>query len=203
MARQDIVIVGAARTAVGAFNGAFVNTPAHDLGAVAIKAALERAKVDVADVDEVILGQVLTAAQGQNPARQAAIARRHPEERDRLGPQPGLRLGPARRRHRRAADRERRRRRDRGRRPGIDVDGASRRPYARRHQDGRREVHRHDAQGRPAGRLQRLPHGHHRRERRPEMADLPRGAGPASRSPRRTRPRRPRRPAASRTRSRR
>ncbi len=73
MARQDIVIVGAARTPVGAFNGAFVNTPAHDLGTVAIKAALERAKVDVADVDEVILGQVLTAAQGQNPARQAAI----------------------------------------------------------------------------------------------------------------------------------
>jgi acetyl-CoA C-acetyltransferase len=73
MARQDIVIVGAARTPVGAFNGAFANTPAHELGATAIKAALERAKVDAAEVDEVILGQVLTAAQGQNPARQAAI----------------------------------------------------------------------------------------------------------------------------------
>jgi acetyl-CoA C-acetyltransferase len=70
---SDIVIVGAARTAVGAFNGGFANTPAHDLGAIAIKAALERAKVDAAEVDEVILGQVLTAAQGQNPARQAAI----------------------------------------------------------------------------------------------------------------------------------
>jgi acetyl-CoA C-acetyltransferase len=70
---RDIVIVGAARTAVGAFNGGFANTPAHDLGAIAIKAALERAKVDAAEVDEVILGQVLTAAQGQNPARQAAI----------------------------------------------------------------------------------------------------------------------------------
>jgi acetyl-CoA C-acetyltransferase len=69
----DVVIVGAARTAVGAFNGGFANTPAHDLGAIAIKAALERAKVDAAEVDEVILGQVLTAAQGQNPARQAAI----------------------------------------------------------------------------------------------------------------------------------
>src|SRR5215218_7163312 len=73
MARQDIVIVGAARTPVGAFNGAFANTPAHELGAIAIRAALERAKVDAGDVDEVILGQVLTAAQGQNPARQAAI----------------------------------------------------------------------------------------------------------------------------------
>jgi acetyl-CoA C-acetyltransferase len=70
---SDIVIVGAARTAVGAFNGGSANTPAHDLGAIAIKAALERAKVDAAEVDEVILGQVLTAAQGQNPARQAAI----------------------------------------------------------------------------------------------------------------------------------
>jgi acetyl-CoA C-acetyltransferase len=70
---RDIVIVGAARTAVGAFSGAFANTPAHDLGAIAIKAALERAGVEAGEVDEVILGQVLTAAQGQNPARQAAI----------------------------------------------------------------------------------------------------------------------------------
>jgi acetyl-CoA C-acetyltransferase len=57
MATQDIVIVGAARTAVGSFNGAFANTPAHDLGAVAIKAALERAGVEAGDVDEVILGR--------------------------------------------------------------------------------------------------------------------------------------------------
>jgi acetyl-CoA C-acetyltransferase len=69
----DIVIVGAARTAVGSFNGSFANMPAHELGAVAIKAALSRAKVEPGDVDEVILGQVLTAAQGMNPARQAAI----------------------------------------------------------------------------------------------------------------------------------
>ncbi|MDJ1157474.1 acetyl-CoA C-acetyltransferase [Chelatococcus sp. SYSU_G07232] len=73
MAQSDIVIVGAARTAVGAFNGAFANTPAHELGAAAIKAALERAKVSPAEVDEVILGQVLQAAEGQNPARQAAM----------------------------------------------------------------------------------------------------------------------------------
>ena len=69
----DIVIVGAARTAVGSFNGAFANMPAHELGAVAIKAAINRAKVEAGDVDEVILGQVLTAAQGMNPSRQAAI----------------------------------------------------------------------------------------------------------------------------------
>src|SRR5918997_1067938 len=80
MARDSIVIVGAARTPVGSFNGAFANTPAHELGAIAIKAALERAKVDGSEVDEVILGQILTAAQGQNPARQAAMAAGVPQE---------------------------------------------------------------------------------------------------------------------------
>ncbi len=69
----DIVIVSAARTAVGSFNGAFGAVPAHELGVVAIKAALERAQVQPNEVNEVILGQVLDAAQGQNPARQAAI----------------------------------------------------------------------------------------------------------------------------------
>ncbi|MDB5559372.1 MAG: acetyl-CoA C-acetyltransferase, partial [Enterovirga sp.] len=80
MAQTDIVIVGAARTPVGSFNGAFANTPAHELGAVAIKAALERAKVEAGEVDEVILGQILTAGQGQNPARQAAMAAGIPAE---------------------------------------------------------------------------------------------------------------------------
>lgn len=80
MADTDIVIVGAARTAVGAFNGAFANTPAHELGAAAIKEALSRAKVDASDVDEVIMGQILTAGQGQNPARQAAMAAGIPQE---------------------------------------------------------------------------------------------------------------------------
>jgi acetyl-CoA C-acetyltransferase len=71
---EDIVIVSAARTPVGSFNGALAGVPAHTLGEVAIRAALERAHVAPADVDEVIMGQVLTAGQGQNPARQAAIA---------------------------------------------------------------------------------------------------------------------------------
>ncbi|MEW6644514.1 MAG: acetyl-CoA C-acetyltransferase [Pseudomonadota bacterium] len=77
---DDVVIVSAARTAVGAFNGAFANTPAHDLGAAAIKAALERAGVEPGRVSEVIMGQILTAAQGQNPARQASIAAGIPVE---------------------------------------------------------------------------------------------------------------------------
>jgi acetyl-CoA C-acetyltransferase len=69
----DVAIVAAARTPVGSFNGAFANLPAHDLGKVAIKEVLKRAKVDAKEVSEVILGQILTAAQGQNPARQASI----------------------------------------------------------------------------------------------------------------------------------
>ena len=69
---EDIVIVAAQRTPVGSFNGAFGSTPAHVLGQVAIQAALEHAKLEPGDVDEVILGQILTAGQGQNPARQAA-----------------------------------------------------------------------------------------------------------------------------------
>ncbi len=85
MADTDIVIVSAARTAVGAFNGAFANTPAHELGAAAIKEALARAKVDPADVDEVIMGQILTAGQGQNPARQAAMIAGIPQEKTAWG----------------------------------------------------------------------------------------------------------------------
>ncbi len=77
---QAIVVVGAARTPVGSFNGGFANTPAHDLGKVAITEALKRAKVEPGEVDEVILGQILTAGQGQNPARQAAINSGIPQE---------------------------------------------------------------------------------------------------------------------------
>ena len=81
----DIVIVSAARTAVGSFNGALGGVPAHDLGAAAVKAALERAKVEPGAVDEVILGQVLTAAQGQNPARQAAMKAGVPDSKTAFG----------------------------------------------------------------------------------------------------------------------
>ncbi|MCA3369705.1 MAG: acetyl-CoA C-acetyltransferase [Alphaproteobacteria bacterium] len=69
----EIVIASAARTPVGAFNGAFASLPAHALGTVAIKAAMERARIEGAEVDEVILGQILAAGAGQNPARQASV----------------------------------------------------------------------------------------------------------------------------------
>jgi acetyl-CoA C-acetyltransferase len=78
--KDDIVIVSAARTPVGAFNGAFASLPAHDLGKIAIQEALKRAGVEGGKVSEVIMGQILTAGQGQNPARQASIGAGIPVE---------------------------------------------------------------------------------------------------------------------------
>ena len=77
---STIVIASAARTPVGSFGGALASLPAHELGKVAIQAALERAKVQASDVSEVIMGQILTAGAGQNPARQASIAAGIPVE---------------------------------------------------------------------------------------------------------------------------
>jgi acetyl-CoA C-acetyltransferase len=71
--KDDIVIVGAVRTPIGAFNGALGTVPAHELGKVAIKAAIDRAGVEASRVSEVIMGQILTAGQGMNPARQASL----------------------------------------------------------------------------------------------------------------------------------
>ena len=76
----NVVIASAARTAVGSFGGAFANTPAHDLGAAVLKELVARAGVDPSEVSETILGQVLTAAQGQIPARQAHINAGLPKE---------------------------------------------------------------------------------------------------------------------------
>jgi acetyl-CoA C-acetyltransferase len=85
MPATEIVIASAKRTAVGSFNGAFGSMPAHDLGAIAIAGALKAAKVDPKDVDEVILGQILSASQGQNPARQAAMKAGIPQEKTAFG----------------------------------------------------------------------------------------------------------------------
>ncbi|MCM0020364.1 MAG: acetyl-CoA C-acetyltransferase [Tagaea sp.] len=81
----DIVIAAAARTPVGSFNGAFASVSAHYLGEVAIKGAMARAKLQPGDVDEVIMGQILTAGQGQNPARQAAVNAGIPVEKTAYG----------------------------------------------------------------------------------------------------------------------
>jgi len=82
---EEIVIVSAARTPVGSFNGVFGATPAHILGIAALKAAIERAGISPEDIDEAILGQVLTAAQGQNPARQAARGAGIPDSKTAFG----------------------------------------------------------------------------------------------------------------------
>ncbi len=82
---EDVVIVSAARTPVGSFNGAFASVAAHDLGTTALRAAMERAGLEPGEVDEVILGQVLAAAQGQNPARQAARNAGLPDEKTAFG----------------------------------------------------------------------------------------------------------------------
>jgi acetyl-CoA C-acetyltransferase len=81
----EIVIASAVRTAIGSFNGALASVPAHELGAAAIREALSRAHTDAAEVSEVILGQVLTAGQGQNPARQAAVKAGIPVEKTAFG----------------------------------------------------------------------------------------------------------------------
>ena len=85
MPATDIVIVSATRTAVGSFNGAFGATAAHELGAAAVKSAIELAKIEAAEVDEVILGQILSGGQGQGPARQAAMKAGVPQEKTAFG----------------------------------------------------------------------------------------------------------------------
>ena len=127
MASSDaaVVIVSAARTPVGSFGGGLSSLPAHSLGAVALKAAMERGKVDPKEVDEVIMGQILTAGQGQNPARQASVAAGIPVESPAWGVNQlcgsGLRavaLGLQQIANGDAEDRRRRR-------PGVDEHGAA------------------------------------------------------------------------------
>ena len=89
---SEIVIASAARTPIGSFNGAFASVPAHYLGEVAIRGALERSGIEPAEVSEVVMGQILTAGQGQNPARQAAV-NADPGRGAGLGRQPAVRLG--------------------------------------------------------------------------------------------------------------
>ena len=88
---NKVVLAGAVRTPIGTFGGAFVETPATELGAVAVREALKRAGVQAEDVDEVIMGNVLPAGLGMNPARQAAIAAGIPDSVQRGGSPPPLR----------------------------------------------------------------------------------------------------------------
>ena len=162
----DIVITAAKRTPVGSFLGAFATTPAHELGRIAIEAALAQAGVAGEAVSEVILGQVLTAAQGQNPARQAAMAAGIPKEIPAWGVNQVCGSGLRAVALAAQAVRDGRRHDRRCGRAGIDVAERARPESARRHQDGRPPAGRYDDQGRADRRLQRLSHGDHRREPR-------------------------------------
>ncbi len=174
---DEIVIVSAARTAVGSFNGAFAATPAHELGAAAIKAALTRAKADAGEVDEVILGQVLTASQGQNPARQAAIKAGIPQDKTAFGLNQvcgsGLRAVALGMQQIANGDAK------------IVVAGGQESmslsqhgAHLRgRHQDGRSQIRRYHDSRWPDRRVQWLPHGPDGRKCRGEMAVEPRRAG--------------------------
>ena len=170
----EIVIASAARTPVGSFNGAFASLSAHALGTIAIKAAMERAGVKPEEVDEVILGQILTAGAGQNPARQAAVAAGIPVERTAFGINQlcgsGLRAVALAAQQIATGDADDRRRR----RAGEHDPGAALRAAARRAEDGRPRAGRHHDQGRAVGRLPRLPHGHHGRERGAQKYQLTR-----------------------------
>ena len=155
----NVVIASAARTAVGSFNGSFATTPAHDLGAAMLEALVARAGIEKAEVSETILGQVLTAAQGQNPARQAHINAGLPIESAAWGINQvcgsGLRAVALAAQHIQLGD------------AAIVCAGGQEnmslsspcRASARRSQDGRRQVYRHDDPRRSLGCLQRLPHG--------------------------------------------
>ncbi len=101
---SDIVIVGALRTAIGKFGGALAKVPAPELGATVIRALLAQAGVKPEQISEVILGQVLAAGSGQNPARQALIKSGIPNEVPGDDHQRGVRLGPEGRDARRAGD---------------------------------------------------------------------------------------------------
>ena len=174
---SDIVIAAAVRTPVGSFNGALSSVPAHELGAIAISAALKAAGVEAADVDEVILGQVLQAGAGQGPARQAAVKAGVPVESPAwsLNQLCGSGLRAVALGYQQIAQGDAR---DRGlRRPGKHEPGAPRPEPPRRAEDGRPRPGGHHDQGWPLGRLPRLSHGPDGGEHRQPLADHPRGPG--------------------------
>ena len=151
---REVVIVGAARTPIGAFQGALSSLTAPQLGAVAIKAALERAGVAPEAGGGGLMGNVLQAGVGQAPARQAAIVRGHPRHRPGHHPQQGVRLGPQGRHRRRPGHRARRRRRGGRGRHGVDVQRALLSPHhARRRPHGQRRDQGRDDPRRPLGRV--------------------------------------------------
>ncbi len=174
----DIVIVAAARTAVGKFGGTLAKTPAADLGAAVIQELLKRAKLNGEQIGEVILGQVLTAGVGQNPARQAVIKSGLPKA------VPAMTINKVCGSGLKAVMLGAQAIRDgdseiiiAGGQENMSMSAARAAGLARRPAHGRLEDGRHDDRRRPVGRLQPVPHGHHRRERGQAIRHLARGAG--------------------------
>lgn len=175
---MEVAIVAAQRTAVGSFGGSLAKIPAPELGATVIKALLEKTGVKPEDVSEVILGQVLTAGSGQNPARQALIKAGLPVTTPATTLNvvcgSGLRAVHLAAQAILAGDSE------------IVIAGGQEKHVAvaahpaglpRRFPHGQRPAGGHHGQRRPDRRLQRLPHGHHRRERGRQVRHRPRRAG--------------------------
>ena len=198
----DIVIVAAARTAVGKFGGTLAKIPASELGATVLKALLERSKLTGEQISEVILGQVLQAGTGQNPARQAVI-------KGGLGyGVPAMTINKVCGSGLKAVMLAAQAIRDgdaeiviAGGQESMSMSPARAAQLARRPAHGRLEDGRHDDHRRPVGRLQPVPHGHHGRERGQEVRHLARAAGRAGLRLAAARPRPRRTPASSRTRS--
>ena len=197
----DVVIVAGARTAVGSFNGAFATVPAHDLGTAVIKAALARAKLEAGEVSEVVLGQVLTAGQGQNPGRQASLNAGIPKEVPAWLVNQICGSGLTRGGDRVPADQDRGRGHcDRGR-AGIDEHVTTCRTPSRRDEIRPVELRGHDDLGRPHRRLQLVFIWASRRRTSRGNSRSPARTRTASPWPRRTRRKPPTRRGSSRTKS--
>ena len=200
---EDIVIVSAARTAVGKFGGSLAKIPAPELGAAVIKEAARARQGDAATRSaKSSWARCWPPAAGQNPARQAVIKARPAARSAGADDQRRLRLGPEGR-DAGGAGHPRRRQRDRDRRrPGEHERRAARAAeLARRPAHGRLEDGRHHDRRRPVGRLQPVPHGRHRRERGQEVRHHARASRTRWRWAASRRRRRRRKPAGSRTRS--
>ena len=199
---EDAVIVSAVRTPVGSFGGQFKDVPATQLGAHAVRAALERAGLSGEDVDEVVLGCVLQAGLGSEPGAPGRAGGGHPEGGARDDDQHAVRLGAEVGRDRVADDPRRRCRRGRRRRHGEhDARAVPRAGGAVRRAHGARGDGRLDGARRADGRHERHPHGRHRRESGRQVRHHAARSRTSSPRPASRRPSRPSRAVSSRRRS--
>ncbi len=178
-ANDEVVIISGCRTPVGKFQGSLSDLSATQLGAIVVREAVKRANLDPKQVDECIMGNVVSAGLGQNPARQAAIFGGLRSGSGCHDHQQGLRFRTQSGRTRGASHPDGEQFHRRRRRHGIDDQRSlSAAASAQRISSGQRTDRRLHGERRPLGHLQQLPHGHHRRERSGKIRHHPRGAGP-------------------------